>query len=136
MTGSDKNHEKSRRPGAEDWGWSSTGQVLGGRMIERLGDIVCGMHHRQGVRVSSFGLKTKVYGLSVVWPQNHWDGFPSLGLKTGSSGLVIWASKSPPRFLGLGLKIKRAMVCQLCHKTDGRMKTVWSTRRDLAACFM
>jgi hypothetical protein len=64
-------------------------------------------------------LKTKVDGLSVVWPQNHWDGFlwfgiktgddgfslfglktggfrfPRLGLKTGSSGLVIWASKSP-----------------------------------------
>jgi hypothetical protein len=64
-------------------------------------------------------IKTKVYGLSVVWPQNHWDGFlwfgiktgddgfslfglktggfrfPRLGLKTGSSGLVIWASKSP-----------------------------------------
>jgi hypothetical protein len=30
-----------------------------------------------------------------VWPQNHWDGFPGLGLKTDSYGLVIWASKSP-----------------------------------------
>jgi hypothetical protein len=27
-------------------------------------------------------LKTKVDGLSVVWPQNHWDGFSS-----------VWASK-------------------------------------------
>jgi hypothetical protein len=27
-------------------------------------------------------LKTKVGGLSVVWPQNHWDGFSS-----------VWASK-------------------------------------------
>jgi hypothetical protein len=64
-------------------------------------------------------LKTKVDGLSVVWPQNHSDGFllfglkiggddfldepqnqggggfPILGLKTGSYSLMIWASKSP-----------------------------------------
>jgi hypothetical protein len=91
-------------------------------------------------------LKTKVDGLSVVWPQNQWDGFlwfgvktggddflvesqnhggggfPGLGLKTGSCGLVIWASKSPRRFLGLGLKTKQASVCRLHHKTDGRMQ--------------
>jgi hypothetical protein len=74
-------------------------------------------------------------GLLVVWPQNDWDGFPDLGLKIGSYGLVIWASKSPRQFLGLGLKIKWATVCRLHHKTDGRMKTAWDTCRDLAACF-
>jgi hypothetical protein len=31
----------------------------------------------------------------VVWPQNHSLGFSGLGLKTGSCGLVIWATKSP-----------------------------------------
>jgi hypothetical protein len=36
---------------------------------------------------------------------------------------VIWHKKSPRRFLGLGLKTKWAMVCQLHHKTDERMKT-------------
>jgi hypothetical protein len=31
----------------------------------------------------------------LVEPQNQGGGgFPGLGLKTGSSGLVIWASKS------------------------------------------
>jgi hypothetical protein len=44
MAGSDENLGRSRRPGAEDWGWSSTGQVLGGRMIERSGDVVCSLH--------------------------------------------------------------------------------------------
>jgi hypothetical protein len=41
----------------------------------------------------------------LVEPQNQGGGgFPSFGLKTGSSSLVIWASKSPRQFLGLGLK--------------------------------
>jgi hypothetical protein len=32
----------------------------------------------------------------LVEPQNQGgEGFPSLGLKTGSFGLVIWTSKSP-----------------------------------------
>jgi hypothetical protein len=32
----------------------------------------------------------------LVEPQNQGGGgFPGLGLKTGSSGLMIWASKSP-----------------------------------------
>jgi hypothetical protein len=56
----------------------------------------------------------------LVEPQKQGDGgFPGLGLKIGSSGLVIWASKSPRRFLGLGLKTKQASVCRLRHKTDG-----------------
>jgi hypothetical protein len=62
------------------------------------------------------------------------DGFPGLGLKTGSSSLVIWASKSPQRFLGLGLKTMQALVYQLRHKTNGE-RTARDTRRDLAACF-
>jgi hypothetical protein len=42
----------------------------------------------------------------LVEPQNQGGGgFLSLGLKTGGSGLVIWASKSPRGFPGLGLKI-------------------------------
>jgi hypothetical protein len=71
----------------------------------------------------------------LVEPQNQGgEGFPSLGLKTGSSGLVILASKSPRRFLSLGLKIKWASVYWLRHKTDGG-RSARDTRRDLAACF-
>jgi hypothetical protein len=56
----------------------------------------------------------------LVEPQNQGGGgFPGLGLKTGNFGLVIWVSKSPRWFLGLGLKIKRAWICRLRHKTDG-----------------
>jgi hypothetical protein len=42
--GSDENHGRSMRPGAENHGWLSTGQVLGGRVIERSGDAICGLH--------------------------------------------------------------------------------------------
>jgi hypothetical protein len=63
---------------------------------------------RRRARVSWLSLKTKV------------GGFSGLGLKTGSCSLVIWASKSPQRILGLGLKTKRAMVCWLRHKIDER----------------
>jgi hypothetical protein len=59
----------------------------------------------------------------LVKPQNQGDGgFSGLDLKTGSYGLVIWASKSPRLFLGLGLKTKQATVCRLRLKTDGRMR--------------
>jgi hypothetical protein len=44
MVASDDDYGRSRRPGAEDWGWSSTGRVLDGRTIESLGGVVCGLH--------------------------------------------------------------------------------------------
>jgi hypothetical protein len=47
MAGSDEDLGRSRRPGAEDRGWSSTSRVLGDRTIRRSGDTVCGLHHAQ-----------------------------------------------------------------------------------------
>jgi hypothetical protein len=44
MAGSNEDLGRSRRPGAKDRGWSSTGQVLDGRMIGMLDDVVCGLH--------------------------------------------------------------------------------------------
>jgi hypothetical protein len=93
---------------------------------------------RRGARVSWFSLKTKVDGFSRFSLKT--GGYGSyglaskslarvfdLGFKTGSCGLVIWPIKSPRQFLGLGLKTKWAMICQLRHKTDERMKTMWDT---------
>jgi hypothetical protein len=68
--------------------------------------VVCTMH----VEMESVGF--------LVEPQNQVNG---LGLKTVSSGLVIWASKSPCRFLDLGLKTNQTTVCRLHHKTNGRL---------------
>jgi hypothetical protein len=48
MADSDEDRGRSRRPSAEDRGWLSTDRALGGRMIERSGDVVCGLHRVQG----------------------------------------------------------------------------------------
>jgi hypothetical protein len=72
------------------------------------------------VAMVSLGLALKPAVGFFVEPQNQGGGgFSSLDLKTCSSGLVIWASKSLRRFFGLGLKTKRASVCRLRHKTNG-----------------
>jgi hypothetical protein len=102
-----------------------TGWVLSGRVIRRSGDAVCGLHRARG---------DEEHGFLPVWPQNRWLGFPGLDLKTGSSGLVIWDTKSPWWFLGLGHKIKQASVYQLRYKSDGGRRA-WDTRQDLAAWF-
>jgi hypothetical protein len=46
--GSDDDHGRSRRPAAEDRGWSRTGRILGGRVIGRVGDAVCDLHCVRG----------------------------------------------------------------------------------------
>jgi hypothetical protein len=48
MAGNDEDLGRSRRPSANDQGWSSTSWVLSGRMIGRLDDTVCGLHRTQG----------------------------------------------------------------------------------------
>jgi hypothetical protein len=73
------------------------------------------------------GLASKSVVDFLVEPQNQGGGgFPGLGLKTSSYGLVIWAAKSPRRFFGLGLKTKQTSVCRVRHKTD-RGRSVWDT---------
>jgi hypothetical protein len=132
MSDSDGDHGRSRRPGAEDRGWSSIGWVLSGRMMGRSGDT----EHKE-TRSTGFLVEPQNQGrrFLLVWPHNWSLGFPGLGLKIDSYNLVIWALKSPQWFLGLGLRTKRNMVSRLCYKTGGRTKTAQDARRDLAACF-
>jgi hypothetical protein len=60
MAGSDEDRGKSKRPGAEDREWSSTGRVFGGRMIRRSSDVVCGLYHARGDKERRFlGLASK-----------------------------------------------------------------------------
>jgi hypothetical protein len=90
----------------------------------------------KSVATISPGLALKPVVNFLVEPQNQDGGvFSILCLKTDSCSLMIWASKSLRRFLSLVLKTKRGTVCRLRHKTDGRMKMVRDTRRDLVVCF-
>jgi hypothetical protein len=44
MAGIDDDLDRSRRHGTENRGWSNIGRVLGGRMIGRSGDAMCGLY--------------------------------------------------------------------------------------------
>jgi hypothetical protein len=104
-------------------------------MVAQVGYSVAGRSRGRVApcAVCTWHVETRSVGF-LIEPQNQGGGgFPVLGLKTDSSGLVIWASKSPRRFLGLGLKTKWASVCRLRHKTDGG-RSARDTYRDLAAC--
>jgi hypothetical protein len=107
MACSDEDRGRSRRPGAED---RRRLHMLGTRWPD---DQEVRWHcvrsapctWRREAQVSWLSLKTKVYGLSVVWPQNHsddflWfdlktggDGFLQFILKTGGPGFPVWTSK-------------------------------------------
>jgi hypothetical protein len=81
--------------------------------------VSSGLALKPATTVSS-GLTSKSVVGFLVEPQNQYGGrFSGLGLKIGSSCLVIWASKSPQQFLGLSLKIKQVSVCRLCYKING-----------------
>jgi hypothetical protein len=87
------------------------------------------------VAMVSPGFASKLVVGFLYEPQNQGGGgFSGLCLKTDSYSLVIWGSKLPRRFLGLGLKTKQTIVCRLRHKTDGRVMA-WDMHQDLAACF-
>jgi hypothetical protein len=101
MTGNNDDLDRSSRSDADDREWSNTGQIL---MAERSGGrvtpyVICTMHKE--TRNASF----------LVCHQNQGRRFPGLGIKTDSSDLVIWDSKSPRRFLSLWLKTNRISVC-------------------------
>jgi hypothetical protein len=67
MVDSDEDLGRSRRPGLEDRGWSSTGRVLDGRTIGRSGDTV----HKE-TRSAGFLVEPQNQGLRVsrLGPQN------------------------------------------------------------------
>jgi hypothetical protein len=48
LADSDEDRGRSRRPSAEDRGWSSTGRILGGWMIRRSGVTMYSLYHAQG----------------------------------------------------------------------------------------
>jgi hypothetical protein len=115
MAGSNEDRDRSRRPGAEDRGWSNRSRVLGGRTVERLVDAVCGLHHARGYEEHKFlGLASKPMatvspGLASKWwlhvsrsgPQNRYLRFGDFGLKV--TAMVYWCG--PKYQVGYGLSV-------------------------------
>jgi hypothetical protein len=100
----------------EWFGLKTTRTVFAGLASKLVATVSSGLGSKPAVTVfSSFASKlvaTDSPSLAskpavgfLVEPQNQGGGgFPGLGLKTGSYGLVIWVSKSPRQFFYLGLK--------------------------------
>jgi hypothetical protein len=93
MVDSDENRGRSRRLGAEDRGWSSTGRVLSGWTIERPGDTMCGLHRAQGDDEHMFlGLASKprsTVSLSLALKLVAMVSL-SLASKPVATVLVVW----------------------------------------------
>jgi hypothetical protein len=84
MTGSDEDRGRSRRPGAEDRGWSSTCRILGGWMIKRSGDDMCGLHRAQGEEEREFFYLASKPRSTV---------FPGLASKLVATDFPVWTLK-------------------------------------------
>jgi hypothetical protein len=70
--------------------------TVSGGLASKLAASVFSTLASKPVATVSPSLASKPVVGFLVEPQNQGGGaFPSLGLKTGRSGLVIWASKSP-----------------------------------------
>jgi hypothetical protein len=134
MTSSDEDRSRSRRLGAEDRRWSSTGRVLGGRMIVRSNDAMCGLHGAQGDEEHGFlglasklrsmvspGLASKLVAtILVVWPQNRQLQFGDLAHKI--TMIVFWFV--PQNQVGYGLSV---VPQNRCEDEDSAGHTLRST---------
>jgi hypothetical protein len=92
--------------------------IFGGLASKPAAIVFAGLASKLVVTVSPSLASKLAVDFLVEYQNQGGGGFPGLGLKTDSYGLVICASKSLRRFFVLGLKIKHVSVCWLCHKTD------------------
>jgi hypothetical protein len=105
--------------------------VCTGHVETRSAGFLVEPQNQGGGRFLGLGLKTSSSGL-VIWALKSPRWFPGLGLKTGSSGLVIWASKSLRRFSGLDLKTGSSGLVIWASKSPRRflglsLKTKWAS---------
>jgi hypothetical protein len=107
------------RDGQAHVGYSVAGWSIGQVTLY----VVCTMHK-----------ETRSVGF-LVEPQNQGRQVSRFGPRNQQLRFGDLVTKPPRLFLRSGLKTMWATICRLCHKTNGRMKMVLDTHRDLAACF-
>jgi hypothetical protein len=104
MACSDEDRGRNRRRGAEDRGWShrSGTRWSGGREARWRRVRSAPGTWRLGERISWLSLKTKIDGLLMVWPQNHWDDFSSVWPQNQwRQFLAVWPQNLLRRFLAV-----------------------------------
>jgi hypothetical protein len=90
----------------EWFGLKNTRLVFIGLTSKPVVSVFAGLASKPVVSIFA-GLTSKPVVGFFIEPQNQGGGgFLDLGLKTDSSGLVIWSLKSPRQFIGLCLKTK------------------------------
>jgi hypothetical protein len=96
MTCSDEDRGRSRRPGAEERGWShrSGTRWPGGHVRSAPGTWIL------EARLSWLSLKTKVDGFYQFGLKIFYDGFRQFGLKTGGDCFSRFGLKTGGGFLG------------------------------------
>jgi hypothetical protein len=107
MVGNDEDRGRTRRLSAEDRGWSSTGQILGGQIIKGSGDVVCSLHRAQIDEEHGF-LGSASKPRSTVSPGDlNTGGYGSCGLATKPLARVsrFWPQNRQLRFGDLAHKI-------------------------------
>jgi hypothetical protein len=94
----------------EWFGLKTTRTVFAGLASKLVTTVFVSLASKPVATVSP-GLASKPAVGFLFQPQKQdGGGFFGLDLKTGSSGLVIWISKSPRWFLGLGFKTKQTSI--------------------------
>jgi hypothetical protein len=84
---------------------------------------------KRETRISWLSLKTKVDGLSVVWPQNHWDSFLWFGLKTGGDGFLRFDLKTGgDGFSRFGIKTDGFRFFGLVLKNGNCGFIIWASK--------
>jgi hypothetical protein len=122
MTYSDEDRGRSRRHDAEDRGWSqrSGTQWLRDREVGWCCVWSAPCTWRREARVSWLSFKTKVDGLSVVWPQNHSDGFSSVWTSKPMTTVCEW----------FGLKTTRTVYASLASKPVAMVSSGLTSKPD------
>jgi hypothetical protein len=130
MTGSDEDRGRSRRPGAEDRRWLHRLDTQWPDDWEVKWWCVrsAPCTKRWGAQVFWLSLKTKVEGLSLVWPQNHWDGFLWFGLKTGDDGFLRFGLKTGGSSFSVLASKLAAMVWWFVHQNHHDSFLVWALK--------
>jgi hypothetical protein len=67
-------------------------------------------------------------------PNQGGGGFPGLGLKTGSYGLVIWGLKITVMVSSFGPQNQAGFNLSVAPENRWEDEMAWDTRRDPAAC--